>query len=362
MVSAEPSRAVLRDGFGHMPDGRPVERLILQGEGGFAASILTLGASVQALQAPDAKGECADVVLGFEAVEGYLERRSFFGATVGRYANRIAGAAFDLDGKRFDLPANDGPHALHGGPGGFDRALWTVEEVGAGSEPFVTLGHVSPDGDQGFPGRLSVRLTYRIVAGLSLTLDFEAHCDAPTVVNLTHHGFFNLAGVARGGGILDHELTVFADAILPVDAGLIPLQEQALPVAGTPFDFRSGAEIGARIRDDHPQLRLGHGYDHCYRLPGGRTAAPRLAARMVHRGSGRGLELFTDQPGLQLYTGNWLDGTVAGKQGRLHRQSDAFCLEPQAFPDAPNRPDFPSTRLDPGQVYRHRSTFHFFTV
>lgn len=362
MVGAEPPRAVLRDGFGHMPDGRPVERLVLLGLEGFAVSVLTLGASVQALRVPGAGGECADVVLGFDTVDGYLATRSFFGATVGRYANRIAGACFSLDGRRYAVPAHHGPNALHGGPEGFDRALWTVEATGEGPEPFVTLAHVSADGDQGFPGTLAVRLTYRIVEGRSLALDFEARTDRPTVVNLTHHGFFNLAGVVRGSTILDHELTIFGDTVLPVDAAMIPEDGPGLPVAGTPFDFREGTAIGARIRDDHPQLRRGHGYDHCYRLSGGRTSAPRPAARLLHRASGRGMDLLTDQPGLQLYTGNMLNGTVAGKEGRLHRQSDALCLEPQAFPDAPNRPDFPSTRLDPGETYRHRSIFRFFTI
>lgn len=352
---------LLREDFGRMPDGSPVERLTLRGEAGFEVAIITLGATVQALHVPDRNGERADVVLGFERLEPYLSTRSFFGATIGRYANRIAGAAFALDGGRYELPANNGSNCLHGGSVGFDRALWIVEDVGEGSEPFATLRHVSPDGDQGFPGTLTTRLTYRVVGGCALALEFEATTDRPTVVNLTHHGFFNLGGVEQAQSILDHDLTIFGDSILPVDAGLIP-DGGPVPVAGTPFDFRNGAPIGARIRDKHEQLQFGHGYDHCYRLSGGRTVEPRLAARVVHPGSGRGLELLTDQHGLQLYTGNMLDGTVAGKYGRLHRQSDAFCLEPQAFPDAPNRPDFPSTRLDPGETYRHHSMLRFFTV
>lgn len=351
---------LIRDIFGRMPDGRPVERLTLRGEAGFEVAIITLGASVQALHVPDRHGERADVVLGFETPEAYLALRSFFGATVGRYANRIAGAAFILDGKRHQLPANNGPNCLHGGTDGFDRALWTVEDAGAAPEPFVTLRHVSPDGDEGFPGTLTTRLTYRVVDGCSVALAFEATTDRPTVVNLSHHGFFNLAGIEQGESVLDHELTIFADSVLPVDAALIP-SGGPVPVAGTPFDFRSARPIGQCIREADEQLRLARGYDHCYRLAGGRTAEPRLAARVLHPQSGRGLELFTDQPGLQFYSGNMLDGTIAGKHGRLHRQSDAFCLEPQLFPDTPNRPDFPSTRLDPGEVYRHRSVFRFFT-
>jgi aldose 1-epimerase len=355
-------RALLvRDIFGRMPDGAPVERITLRGAAGFEVAIITLGASVQALQVPDRHGQPADIVLGFDALEPYLASRSFFGATVGRYANRIADAAFTLDGARYRLPANDGANCLHGGTAGFDRALWTVEDAGEAPEPFVTLGHVSPDGDQGFPGMLTTRLTYRIADGHSLALDFEAVTDRPTVVNLTHHGFFNLAGAESGGSILDHELAIFADRFLPVDARLIP-NGSLLPVAGTPFDLRTGTLIGARIREAEPQLRFGHGYDHCYCLSKAEAGSVRAAARVLHAESGRGFELWTDQPGLQLYTGNRLDGTVAGKGERLHRQSDAFCLEPQGFPDAPNRPDFPSSRLEPGETYRHRSVFRFFTV
>lgn len=355
-------RALLvRDIFGRMPDGTPVERVTLRGSAGFEVAIIAWGASVQALHVPDREGEPADVVLGFDTLEPYLATRSFFGATVGRYANRIAGAAFTLDGTSHRLPANDGDNCLHGGTSGFDHALWTVEDAGEGPEPFVRLRHVIPDGEQGFPGTLTTRLTYRVVGGDSLALDFEAVTDRPTVVNLTHHGFFNLAGAATGESILDHELTILAERFLPVDAALIPKDGPAA-VAGTPFDFREGARIGARIRQDDAQLRFGHGYDHCYCLRDAEAGDVRVAARVVHPGSGRGLELLTDQPGLQLYTGNRLDGTVAGKAGRLHRQSDAFCLEPQGFPDAPNRPDFPSKRLDPGETYRHRSVFRFFTA
>ncbi|SIR12978.1 MULTISPECIES: aldose epimerase family protein [unclassified Bosea (in: a-proteobacteria)] len=350
-----------RDIFGRMPDDRPVERITLRGTAGFEVAVITWGASVQALHVPDRHGEPADIVLGFDTLAPYLASRSFFGATVGRYANRIADAAFMLDGTRCRLPPNDGANCLHGGAAGFDHALWTVEDAGDGPEPFVTLGHVSPDDDQGFPGRLTTRLTYRVVNGHSLAVTFEAVTDRPTVVNLTHHGFFNLAGAAAGESILDHELTILADSFLPVDAGLIPNGAPA-PVAGTPFDFRDGARIGARIREADAQLRFGLGYDHCYCLHNAREGDVRLVARVLHRESGRGLELMTDQPGLQLYTGNRLDGTVAGKHGRLHRQSDAFCLEPQGFPDAPNRPDFPPSRLDPGGTYRHRSVFRFFTA
>lgn len=361
MSAVAASGPITRDVFGRLPDGRAVERLFLRGADGFEVAIMTYGAAIQALHVPDRAGRLADVVLGHDRLAPYLARRDFFGASIGRYANRIAGAAFSLDDIRYRLSANDGGNALHGGVGGFDQAVWAVEAVGGGPEPFVTLRHVSPDGADGFPGTLTTRLTYRITGAQELTLAFEATTDRPTVVNLTHHSFFNLGGVAEHRDVLDHELTLPAEHILPVDAGLIPRGE-AMPVAGTPFDFRSPQPIGGRIREAHEQLRLARGYDHCFVLGNERAPAPRLAARVADPASGRVLELLTDQPGLQFYSGNFLDGTVKGKSGRLYRQSDAFCLEPQLWPDAPNRPDFPSSRLDPGRTYRHVSVFRFSTI
>lgn len=361
MRTVEALGAVVRDLFGHLPDGRAVERVLLRGTAGFEVSIITYGAAVQALHAPDRNGQLADLVLGHDAIEPYLSRRDFFGATVGRYANRIARASFVLDGVRRQLSANDAKNTLHGGAQGFDRALWTIEAAGDGPEPFVTLGRVSPDGEEGFPGTVTARVTYRITADQALAIAFEATTDQPTVVNLTHHGYFNLGGRAEGSDILDHELTLFADRFLPIDADLIPLRK-AKGVTGTPFDFRSPRPIGESIRDGHEQLSLARGYDHCFLLAGERAASPQLAARVVHPASGRAFDLLTDQPGIQFYSGNFLDGTVKGKRGRLHRQSDAFCLEPQFWPNAPNRPDFPSARLDPGETYRHVSIFRFYTV
>lgn len=358
MDVTDASVAVIRDSFGRLPDGREVERVELRGEAGFSVSIITYGAAVQALHVPDRDRCCADVVLGHDTIEPYLARREFFGATVGRYANRIARAAFVLDGVRHGLSANDGVNTLHGGAEGFDRALWSIEALGEGPEPFVTLGYVSPDGECGFPGTVSALVTYRISGPQALTMTFEATTDRPTVLNLTHHGYFNLGGVATSGDVLDHELTLFAEHFLPVDAGLIPSGERA-PVAGSPFDFRKARPIGAGIREAHTQLQLARGYDHCFVLAGERIASPRLAARVVHPGSGRTLDLFTDQPGIQFYSGNFLDGTIETKSGRLCRQSDAFCLEPQGWPDAPNQPDFPSARVAPGDVYRHRTILSF---
>ena len=357
----EPAGTMSRDLFGNLPDGRPVERITLRGRNGFEAALIAYGAAVQALHAPDRDGRRADVVLGHDSLEPYLLSRNFFGATVGRYANRIAGGTFLLDGTCHTLSVNDGRNTLHGGVSGFDRSLWDVEAAGGGPEPFVTFGLVSRDGEDGFPGTLNARVTYQITAGQSLSITFEATTDRTTVVNLSHHSYFNLGGLAETGDILDHELTLVADDYLPVDSGLIP-RGAPEPVAGTPFDFRSPRPIGARIREAHEQLLTARGYDHCILLAGGRTASPRLAARVVHPASGRALEVLTDQPAIQFYSGNFLDGTVTGKQARIYRQSDAFCLEPQLCPNAPNRPDFASPRLEPGERYRHVSIYRFCTA
>jgi len=352
------SAAPLRESFGTMPDGAPVERVRLRGADGFEVTIISYGAAVQALHVPDRDGKLADVVLGHDDLQPYLASRRYFGATVGRYANRIAGGAFTLDGQQYRLPVNDGPNSLHGGLHGFDRKNWTIEALGDAS---VTLSCISPDGEEGYPGTLSTRVTYSLTGNSELTIAFEATTEATTVVNLTHHGFVNLGGVEQSGDILDHVLTLHADRYLPVDAVAIPLGGPA-QVAGTPFDFREPQPIGARIRQADEQLRLGRGYDHNFCLSDQRLAAPRLAARVEHPLSGRVMELLTDQPGLQFYSGNFLDGTAAGKFAQLYRQSDAFCLEPQAWPDTPNRPDYPSARLDPGQTYRHTSIYRFSAV
>ncbi|MCK0195390.1 galactose mutarotase [Ancylobacter sp. 6x-1] len=344
-----------REVFGHLPDGTEVERIRLAGANGFEVAILTYGATIQALHVPDRNGRTADIVLGHDTLAPYLATRSFFGATIGRYANRIAGGAFTLDGATYPLACNDGANTLHGGVQGFDRRNWRVVAADAAS---VTLALTSPDGDEGFPGTLEVALTYRLTGPQELTLTFEAVTDAPTLVNLTHHGFFNLAGVETGGTVLDHVLTIPAESYLPVDAGAIPLDGPA-PVAGTPFDFRSPHPIGERIHEADEQIRLGRGYDHNYCLADAPVPTPRLAARVEHPGSGRVMEILTDQPGVQFYSGNFLDETVAGKFGRLYRQSAAFCLEPQFWPDSPHRPSFPSARLDTGRRYSHTSVYRF---
>jgi aldose 1-epimerase len=347
--------------FGHLPDGAAVEKVTLRGAGGFKLAIITFGAAVQALHVPDREGRCADMVLGHDHLAPYVADRQFFGATIGRYANRVAGGRFELDGRRIQLPVNDGPNSLHGGPDGFDRQLWRVQALDDRPTPSVTLSYASPDGEGGFPAALSARVTYALAGDSAFSITFQATTDRPTIVNLTHHGFFNLAGESGGGDVLDHRLTIEADAFLPTDAAGIP-SGRPQPVAGTPFDFTRPRLIGERIRDAHGQLRLRRGYDHNFCLRAGRVETPRAVARVEHPPSGRVMTLMTDQPGLQFYSGNFLDGSVAGKGGRLHRQSDALCLEPQIWPDAPNRPDFPSPRLNPEETYRHVSVFQFSTV
>lgn len=349
---------ILRETFGELPNGVAVERVTLRGANGFEARVITYGAALQALIVPDANGVCDDVVLGHDDLLGYLRVRNYFGATVGRYANRISQGRFVLDGETIRLNANDSAHALHGGPEGFDRRLWQIIAVDDGEQPAVTLLYVSPDGEENYPGRLDVRLTYRLTGLSELSMLFEARTTRPTVVNLTNHSFFNLDGVQAQKDILDHRLMVAADHVLAIDETAIPLPEAPRQVAGTPFDFRNPTPIGARIRQDDQQLRHGHGYDHNFCLRGG-GGDLRLAARLEAPHSGRVLELSTDQPGLQVYTGNYLDGTGGGKGGRLYRQSDAICLEPQLWPDTPNRPDFPPARLAPDEVYRHQIVYRF---
>lgn len=345
--------SVSRAPFGHMPDGTPVERITLSNGSGLSVSILTLGATLQAVHAPDRDGRLADITPGFPDVEGYLGSSDYFGATVGRVANRIAGGRFQLDGKRFEIPCNNGPNSLHGGTQGFDRRVWTIDALADGDAPSLTLGLVSPHLDQGYPGTLTVAARVTLDGAL-LTIRYSATTDRPTVVNLTNHVYWNLAGEGSGEDAMGHLLTIPADHMLPTDATAIPTGEFR-PVDGTPFDFRTPTPIGARIRDaSDPQIRIGRGYDHTMVLSRAPTQEPRLVARLAHPPSGRTLEMLSDQPGLQLYSGNFLDGSRAGKAGQLYRQGDAIALEPQMFPDTPNQPAFGSIRLDPGEVW-HRT-------
>lgn len=349
---------VVRAPAGHLPDGRAIETITLSNGHGVSARILTYGATLQALIGPDRNGELADVLLGYDDLAGYLARPDFFGVTVGRYANRIAGGRFAVDGQSYQLPLNDNGNTLHGGGKGFDKQVWKVESVRSDPCPQVVLSYSSPDGEAGYPGKLDTRISYALDESGALTICFEATADRPTIVNLTNHAVFNLAGEGAPGGALGHLLTIPATAYTPVDAGLIPTGE-IRPVTGTPFDFRSPRRVDDAVRDGADrQIGFGRGYDHNWVLDKGRTTTPELAARLEDAGSGRVLDVLTTEPGLQFYSGNFLDGTFIGKNDHLYRMGDGFALEPQNFPDAPNRLGFPSARVDPGKPYRHVMIYH----
>lgn len=351
---------IRRAAFGRLPDGRDVEAITLENTSGLSATVITYGARLQAMRVPDRGGVLADITLGFPDIGGYLSDTAYFGATVGRVANRIAAGRFTLDGQLVEVPANNGANALHGGPEGFDRRLWGVIAVEAEPVARVTLGLVSPDGDQGFPGALTATASFSLDDEDVLTVDYMASCDRPTVVNLSNHAYWNLGGEGSGTA-LDHLLTIPADTFLPTDDGAIPTGAFR-PVDGSAFDFRSPRRIGARIRDAaDEQLLIGRGYDHNFVVDRAATESPRLVARLEDDRSGRVLEVLSTQPGVQFYSGNFLDGTVAGKSGRRYRQGDAVALEPQMFPDTPNRPEFGSIRLEPGMRYRNLILFRFST-
>jgi aldose 1-epimerase len=337
--------SVRREVFGVLPDGREVARFVLR-SGEHEVAVLTYGAVLQSVRVPDARGDAGDVVLGFDDLDGYLADDGFQGAVVGRFANRIARARFALDGVEHVLPANHGEACLHGGPDGFARRLWSAREVPDGVELTLT----SPDGDMGFPGELTATVRYELTDE-GLSLGYGAATDAPTVVNLTNHAYWNLAGT---GTVEDHVLELPGSRFVAVDEALIPTGIE--PVDGTPLDFRSPRRIGDRLRAPAEQLRRARGYDHAW-LPDG--SGMRLAARVRDPVSGRVLEVRSDQPSVQFYSGNFLDGSAAGRGGRAHRQGDGLCLETQHLPDSPNRPEFPSTVLRPGERYETRTVFRF---
>lgn len=341
--------------------GEPVEAITLTNDGGMTARILTYGASIQSVVVPDRDGQFADVALGHATLEDYVAQPQYMGSTVGRVANRIARGRFPFDGGEVRVPVNNGANSLHGGTEGFDRANWQVLAVEEGERGSVTLGHVSPDGDQGFPGQLTVTATYTLDEANALAVEYRAACDRATVVNLSNHTYWNLAGEGSEAGAMDHLLAIHGEAFLPTDAGAIPTGE-IRPVADTPFDFRTPRRIGERVRDGgDAQIRIGRGYDHDWVVAPGVSEAPKLVARVGEPVSGRVMELLSNQPGLQFYSGNFLDGTSRGKSGRLYRMGDAFVLEPQAHPDTPNRPEFGSIRLEPGETYRNLIVWRFST-
>ncbi|MCM8730633.1 aldose epimerase family protein [Hephaestia sp. GCM10023244] len=358
----EKSVTAQRSQFGTLADGTPIEAVTLTNDRGVSARIIAYGATLQALEAPDRDGKSADIMLGYDDLASFVDKPNYFGVTVGRYANRIAGGKFALDGQTYQLTLNDTANSLHGGARGFDKQVWTITDVKQGPVASVTLALTSPDGDQGYPGTLTATVTYALDEKNQLTIDFNATTDRPTVVNMTNHGIFNLAGEGAATGILDHKLTVPAAAYTPVNAALIPTGELK-PVAGTVFDFRKARTIGDGIRDGtDPQIVAGRGYDHNFALDAGLTAEPKLAARLEDPKSGRVLDVLSTEPGMQIYTGNFLDGTLVGKHGHLYRQGDGIAMEPQKFPDSPNQPGFASARVDPGTPYHHRMIFRLSTA
>jgi aldose 1-epimerase len=360
VTAALPAEATRLE-FGKLEDGTAVEAIELANDAGVTVRIITLGAAIQSLSVPDRHGKSADIVLGYASAKDYLAKPQYFGATVGRYANRISGGRFTLDGKQYSLPTNDGGNHLHGGPLGLDKVVWKVESVSSGTPSRATFSHVSPDGDGGYPGRLEITAIYSLHDENELAIEYRATTDKPTIVNITNHSYFNLAGEAGKADVLDHRLTLNADQFTPVDETLIPTGERR-KVSGTAFDFREAQPIGLRIRDgSDEQIRFGRGYDHNFVLDGA-AGTLRPGARVEDPRSGRVMELLTTAPGVQFYSGNFLDATTVGKSGRIYRQGDAFCLEPQVFPDSPNRPDFPSARLDPGDTYVNSMVFRFSTV
>jgi len=346
--------------FGRLPDGRTVTEHTLDNGRGLRLSAINFGGIVTALHAPDREGRSANVVLGLPTLADYVERNPHFGTIVGRYGNRIAQGRFTLDGTHVQLPVNDGPNSLHGGVKGFGARFWDIEPVEADAQGNVALllSYTSADGEEGYPGTLQISVRYTLTPEQSWRIDYRAETDRLTVLNLTHHDYFNLAG---SGSVMDHALELRASRYTPVDATLIPTA--IAEVGGTPFDFRTPTRIGERIREPHEQLVWARGYDHNWVLDRDPSDDKlTLAARLSHAASGRVMEVHTTEPGVQFYSGNFLDGTLVGSSRQVVRQGDGLCLETQHFPDSPNRPGFPSTVLRPGEVFESSTVVCFSTT
>lgn len=343
---------VARQSFGKTKDGKPVDLFTLKNSNGVEVKISNYGGTVISFMAPDRHGKMGDIVLGYDYLDGYLTNSPYFGCLVGRYGNRIARGKFKLGGQEYTLATNNYPNSLHGGLKGFDKQVWGAKILASGTEPSLELHYVSKDGEEGFPGTLTVKAVYTLTDDNGLKLEYTATTDKDTVVNLTQHSYFNLAGQ---GDNLGHVVMIPASKFVPVDSTLIPTGELA-PVEGTPFDFRKPTAIGARINEDNEQLKFGKGYDHNWVIdkPMGELG---ICARVVEPRSGRVLEVLSTEPGLQFYTGNFLDGSIKGKYGHVYNFRNAFCMEPQHYPDSPNQPNFPSVVLKPGQVYKNTIIF-----
>jgi aldose 1-epimerase len=348
-IGAPVRASVARARYGVMPSGEPVDAFVLTSAAGLTMQCITFGATITSLLVPDRDREPGDVVLGHDTLEGYRTASPYFGAVVGRHANRIAFGRFVLDGEPHQLTTNDGPHHLHGGARGFDKVLWNAESFEEPEAVGVRFSYESRDGEEGYPGALAARVEYRLTAAGELRIDYRATATRPTPVNLTQHSYWNLGG-AGAPHILDHELTIHADEFTPIDPTLIPLGERR-PVSGTAFDFRAARTIGALVDDPDEQLRRAGGYDHNFILRRASSGGIQAAARLYDPRSGRTLDVSTTEPGLQLYSGNFLDGSIRGKRGVVYGHRAGLCLETQHFPDSPNQPGFPSTILRPGATY-----------
>jgi aldose 1-epimerase len=347
-----------KEDFGRTAEGETVELYTLTNANGIEAKITTYGGIVVSLRVPDRKGALDDVVLGFETLDGYLKGHPYFGAIIGRYGNRIGKGRFVLNGVEYKLATNNGEHHLHGGVKGFDKVVWKAKPVTGRDKVGVELTYLSKDGEEGYPGNVSVKVVYTLTNNNELRVESVATTDKDTLVNLTYHSYFNLAGQGNGD-ILGHELVINADRFTPVDAGLVPTGELR-SVRGTPFDFTLSTAIGARINQDEEQLKFGRGYDHNWVL-NGISGRLRLAARVFEPTTGRVLEVGTTEPGLQFYAGNFLDGSLTGKGGKVYGHRSGFCLEPQHFPDSPNKPGFPPTVLKKGKKYQTTTVYRFST-
>jgi aldose 1-epimerase len=354
--NSEAKPGITKAAYGQLPNGQSADLYTLRNAEGMEAKITNYGGIVVSLTAPDREGKFADVTLGFDSLNTYVAKNPYFGALIGRYGNRIAKGKFTLDGKEYTLPVNDGPNSLHGGKKGFDKVVWTATPV-EGDEPALKLAYTAKDGEEGYPGTLNVEVTYTLQKDNALRIDYQATTDKPTVINLTNHSYFDLSA-GKSSDILGHELSLEADRFLPVDQTLIPTGELKA-VAGTPFDFTKSSVVGSRINDTtDTQLQYGKGYDHCWVFADS-SRSLKAVATVYEPTTGRVMTVSTTEPAVQFYTGNFLDGTLTGKEGRVYKKRTGFCLETQHYPDAPNQPAFPTTTLKPGETYRTTTVYKF---
>jgi aldose 1-epimerase len=356
-VALVASAQITKQSFGKTADGQNIDLYTLRNAHGVEAKVTNYGGILVSLKVPDRNGKFDDVVLGFNDLDSYLTKNDpYLGAIIGRYGNRIAKGRFTLNGVEYKLAVNNGENHLHGGIKGFDKVVWTGHEMKSKAGPAVVLTYLSKDGEEGYPGNLNVRVVYTLTNNNEIKIDYTATTDKDTVTNLTHHSYFNLAGEGNGD-ILNHLVTINANRFVPTDAGSIPTGELR-NVAGTPFDFLKATAIGARINNDDEQLKLGNGYDHTWVI-NGRAGTMRLAATAYEAGSGRVMQVWTTEPGVQFYTGNFLNGTLTGKSGKLYARRNGFCFETQHYPDSPNQPSFPTTTLKKGQTYKSTTIYRF---